>query len=123
MRLVRFQQKPSENRIGVMIDSFRFAELSAPKSSEPILDYVQDTKSEAKANLSLDAAKKQIADSGEKNPKGVFNLDKVAVLPPISRPTKIICMGGNFSDHLQEGATSLPPFPISFLKSPTSLVG
>src|SRR5207302_8835447 len=38
-------------------------------------------------------------------------------------PTKIICMGGNFSDHLQEGSTSLPPFPISFLKSPTSLVG
>src|SRR5437660_5681930 len=32
-------------------------------------------------------------------------------------------MGGNFSDHLQEGSTSLPPFPISFLKSPTSLVG
>jgi 2-keto-4-pentenoate hydratase/2-oxohepta-3-ene-1,7-dioic acid hydratase in catechol pathway len=123
MRLVRFQQKPSENRIGVMIDSIRFAELSAPKNSEPILDYVQDTKSEAKANLSLDAAKKQIADTGEKNPKGVFNLDKVTVLPPISRPTKIICMGGNFSDHLQEGATSLPPFPISFLKSPTSLVG
>src|SRR5207302_9583614 len=44
-------------------------------------------------------------------------------LPPISRPTKIICMGGNFSNHLQEGSTSLPPFPISFLKSPTSLVG
>ncbi len=123
MRLVRFQQKPSENRIGVMIDSIRFAELSAPKNSEPILDYAQDAKSEAKANLSLDAAKKQIAGSGEKNPKGVFNLDKVTVLPPISRPTKIICMGGNFSDHLQEGATSLPLFPISFLKSPTSLVG
>jgi 2-keto-4-pentenoate hydratase/2-oxohepta-3-ene-1,7-dioic acid hydratase in catechol pathway len=32
-------------------------------------------------------------------------------------------MGGNFSDHLAEGKSSLPPFPISFLKSPTSLVG
>src|SRR5256886_14212173 len=32
-------------------------------------------------------------------------------------------MGGNFSDHLAEGSSSLPPFPISFLKSPTSLVG
>src|SRR5260370_14731501 len=123
MKLIRFQQKPSENRIGVMIDSSRFTELSDSKNSEPILDFLQDPKSETKAHQTVEAAKKQIADSGEKNPKGVFNLDKVTVLPPIARPTKIICMGGNFSDHLQEGATSLPPFPISFLKSPTSLVG
>src|SRR5437899_13047993 len=123
MRLLRFQQKPSENRIGIMIDAARFAELGAPKNSEPILDFLQDQKSEAKADQTVEAAKKQITDSGEKNPKGSFNLDKLTVLPPVSRPTKIICMGGNFSDHLQEGSTSLPPFPISFLKSPTSLVG
>src|SRR6266571_3554059 len=104
MRLVRFQQKPSENRMGIMIDSARLVELSASKNSEPILDYLQDPKREAKANQTLEAAKKQIADSVEKTPKGVFNLDKVTVLPPISRPTKIICMGGNFSDHLQEGS-------------------
>jgi len=53
----------------------------------------------------------------------VIGLDSVTVLPPIARPTKIICLGGNFSDHLQEGSASLPPFPVSFLKSPTSLVG
>jgi len=122
MRLVRFQQKPSENRIGVMIDPVRLVELSVAKNSEPILDFLQDPKSEAKANQAVEAARKQPADS-EKSQKGVFNLDKVTVLPPIARPTKIICMGGNFSDHLQEGSTSLPPFPISFLKSPTSLVG
>jgi 2-keto-4-pentenoate hydratase/2-oxohepta-3-ene-1,7-dioic acid hydratase in catechol pathway len=123
MRLLRFQQKPSENRIGIMIDTARFVELAASKNSEPILDFLQDPKREAKANQTLETAKKQLVDPGEKNPKGIFNLDKVTVLPPISRPTKIICMGGNFSDHLQEGSSSLPPFPISFLKSPTSLVG
>src|SRR5882762_7112742 len=122
MRLLRFQQKPSENRIGVMIDSSRFAELNASKNSEPILDFLQGPKSEAKADQAVEAVKKQTADS-EKSQKVVFNLDKVTVLPPNARPTKIICMGGNFSDHLQEGSTSLPPFPISFLKSPTSLVG
>src|SRR5467141_2986757 len=122
MRLLRFQQKPSENRIGVMIDSARLVELSVAKNSEPLLDFLQDPKSEAKANQAVEAVRKQTADS-EKSQKVVFNLDKVTVLPPIARPTKIICMGGNFSDHLQEGSTSLPPFPISFLKSPTALVG
>src|SRR5882672_830103 len=122
MRLVRFQQKPSENRIGVMIDPVRLVELSVAKNSEPLLDFLQDPKGEGKANQAVEAARKQTADS-ERSLKGVFNLDKVTVLPPIARPTKIICMGGNFSDHLQEGSTSLPSFPISFLKSPTSLVG
>src|SRR6266516_3555596 len=80
MRLLRFQQKPSENRIGIMVDSARFAELGTSKNSEPILEFLQDPKREAKANQTLEAAKKQIVDSGEKNPKGVFNLDKVTLL-------------------------------------------
>src|SRR5207249_4966916 len=74
MRLLRFQQKPSENRIGIMIDSARFVELGASKNSEPILEFLQDPKREAKANQTLEAAKKQFADSGEKNPKGVVKL-------------------------------------------------
>jgi 2-keto-4-pentenoate hydratase/2-oxohepta-3-ene-1,7-dioic acid hydratase in catechol pathway len=122
MRIVRFQQKPSENRIGVMIDSTRFAELTPAKDPEPVLSFLQDAKCETKAEQALQNAKKQPASSSETR-KSVFELDRVTVLPPISRPTKIICMGGNFSDHLQEGSSSLPPFPISFLKSPTALVG
>src|SRR5437870_960689 len=59
--------------MGIMIDSARFAELGSSKNSEPILDFLQDPKSEAKANQTLEAAKKQIGDSREENPKGVFN--------------------------------------------------
>jgi len=124
MRLVRFQQKPDENRIGVMLDKTRIAELSTPKVAEPILGFLQDPKHEAKATQALDIATKQVGHHpGEKPPKSVFDLESVKVLPPVARPTKIICMGGNFSDHLQEGSASLPAFPVSFLKSPTSLVG
>lgn len=123
MRLIRFQQKPSENRIGVMVDNTRLAELPWPKSQEPILEFLKDPKHEAKATQVLANVSKHGAKADDENAKGIFPLEEVAVLPPIARPTKIICMGGNFSDHLQEGSTSLPPFPISFLKSPTALVG
>lgn len=124
MRLVRFQQVPSENRIGVMIDNSTIAELSSSKASEPILDFLQDPKHEAKAAQASEGWRKQgTTHAGGKGSKGILAIDDVTVLPPIARPTKIICMGGNFSDHLQEGSTSLPPFPISFLKSPTALVG
>ena len=123
MRLVRFRQKPFENRIGIMIDSTRFAEIPAPKGSEPLLEFLGDPKHEERAMQTIEVARRQIERPGERGAKGVFELDKVMMLPPISRPAKIICMGGNFSDHLQEGSASLPPFPISFLKSPTALTG
>src|SRR2546427_4285241 len=97
MRLLRFQQKPSENRIGIMIDSARFAELGTSKNSEPILEFLQDPKREAKANQTLEAGKKQITYSGEKKPKGAVNLEKGTILPPISPPKKIICIARNFS--------------------------
>lgn len=105
-----------------MIDNSRIAELPSTRATEPILDFLKDPKHEAKASQVLESSRKQ-ANTVGKNSKGIFAIEDVTVLPPIARPTKIICMGGNFSDHLQEGSTTLPPFPISFLKSPTSLVG
>ena len=106
-----------------MVDNTHLAELPAPKSQEPILEFLKDPKREAKAAQALTNLSKLGSKEGSEDSKGTFDLEKVTVLPPVARPAKIICMGGNFSDHLQEGSTSLPPFPISFLKSPTALVG
>ena len=123
MRLVRFQQKTGENRIGVMVGANYVTEITGTKVSfEPLLDFLNDPKAESKARLAADSAKKNL-NGGKQSERGYWSLDSVTVLPPIAHPTKIICMGGNFSDHLVEGSSSLPPFPISFLKSPTSLVG
>src|SRR5207245_10585059 len=94
----------------------------AKASSRPQLHFLKEPKSESKARLAVDSAKKNL-DRGKQNERGYCSLDSVTVLPPIAHPTQIICMGGNFSDHLAEGSSSLPPFPISFLKAPTSLVG
>ena len=106
-----------------MVGSNHLAEITGVKTSfEPILDFLKDPKAESKAQLATDSAKKHF-DEDKQDKKGYWSLDSVTVLPPIAHPTKIICMGGNFSDHLAEGSSSLPPFPISFLKSPTSLVG
>jgi len=123
VRLVRFQQKIGENRLGVIVGANHLVEITGAKtSSEPILDFLKDPKAESKAHLAADSAKKRF-DEDQQDKKGYWSLDSVTVLPPIARPTKIICMGGNFSDHLAEGSSSLPSFPISFLKAPTSLVG
>ncbi|MBE9583431.1 fumarylacetoacetate hydrolase family protein [Mucilaginibacter sp. JRF] len=42
---------------------------------------------------------------------------------PIARPSKIVCIGLNYADHAHETDAPLPPEPVIFFKSTTSLVG
>lgn len=42
---------------------------------------------------------------------------------PVSRPSKIICVGLNYADHARETNAAIPAEPIIFFKSTTSLAG
>jgi 2-keto-4-pentenoate hydratase/2-oxohepta-3-ene-1,7-dioic acid hydratase in catechol pathway len=56
-----------------------------------------------------------------------FSSEKVKLKAPVPRPGKIIHTAGNFREHAKEGKTSGWEFPmpqwISFLKSPSAIVG
>ncbi len=72
MRLVRFQQKTGENRIGVMTGADHVTEITGVKvSPEPLLDFLKDPKAESKAQLAADSAKKQFR-RGETKREGVL---------------------------------------------------
>ena len=43
--------------------------------------------------------------------------------PPIARPSKLICIGLNYSDHATESKMQLPSEPVVFFKSTTAIVG
>jgi 2,4-didehydro-3-deoxy-L-rhamnonate hydrolase len=58
------------------------------------------------------------------------NRDKLQPLPegirlghPFARPSKIICIGLNYSDHAKESNLAVPAEPVVFFKSTTSLCG
>lgn len=42
---------------------------------------------------------------------------------PVARPSKIICIGLNYSDHATESKMQLPPEPVIFFKATTAIVG
>lgn len=42
---------------------------------------------------------------------------------PIARPSKIVCIGLNYADHANETNAPIPPEPVIFMKSTTSLCG
>ncbi|VCU70796.1 Ureidoglycolate lyase [Pigmentiphaga humi] len=43
-------------------------------------------------------------------------------LPPMARPTKIICVGLNYADHTKESKYEQPDYPTLFLRLHTTLV-
>lgn len=44
-------------------------------------------------------------------------------LPPLSRPSKILCVGLNYRDHSVETGMKLPDYPTIFARFPSCLVG
>jgi 2,4-didehydro-3-deoxy-L-rhamnonate hydrolase len=43
--------------------------------------------------------------------------------PPVTRPSKIVCIGLNYRDHAAETRAEAPKEPVLFFKATTSLVG
>lgn len=107
MKLIRFGN-PGAEKPGVIIDGKYF------DVSEFISDY--DEKFFADNGLGL---LNRIA--------GEIKLKEAAagvrLGPPIARPSKLICIGLNYSDHATESNMQLPSEPVIFFKSTTAVVG
>ena len=41
----------------------------------------------------------------------------------VARPSKIVCVGLNYTDHAKESGMEIPKEPIIFFKSTTALIG
>lgn len=59
--------------------------------------------------------------------KGIYNLNEIDVeksifLPPSISPSKIICLGLNYSDHAREVGRPIPVKPNLFSKAPSALI-
>jgi acylpyruvate hydrolase len=76
------------------------------------------------ANLDAHIAAGTLADAGAKAAAGEA-VDEAALsfLPPVVRPSKIICLGLNYRDHAEESGMAIPDFPVLFARFPSSLMG
>ena len=111
MRLVSFGEKGHE-RVGVAVDGdildLVTADVSLPDSVVGILE--QDA---------FDAVARAV-ESG----RGTRISEKgVRLGAPITRPSKIVCVGLNYHDHAAEQNVSLPEHPLLFSKASSSVIG
>src|SRR5437879_7029173 len=49
--------------------------------------------------------------------------DGVRLGPPLSRPSKIVCVGLNYRDHARESGMAVPDEPVLFFKATTAITG
>jgi 2-keto-4-pentenoate hydratase/2-oxohepta-3-ene-1,7-dioic acid hydratase in catechol pathway len=66
----------------------------------------------------LNSAHDRVSSTGE-----VAEEHSLTFLPPLVRPSKIICLGLNYADHAAEGGFTPPSFPTLFARFPSSLIG
>ena len=107
MKLIRFGETGKE-KPGVIIDDVWF------DVSENIRDYDEDFL----GNDGLSLLKTIIS---EKTLKEISR--DIRLGPPIVRPSKIVCIGLNYSDHATESKMQLPPEPVIFFKATSAIVG
>lgn len=54
---------------------------------------------------------------------GIFSKHEVHIGPPVLHPKKIICVGLNYADHINEMKRDLPTHPVVFAKFENTLMG
>jgi 2-keto-4-pentenoate hydratase/2-oxohepta-3-ene-1,7-dioic acid hydratase in catechol pathway len=56
--------------------------------------------------------------------RGIFYEEReITRLAPVTRPSKIICLGLNYRDHAIESGVKIPTEPVVFSKYPTAVIG
>lgn len=110
MRFTTFEFEGKE-RFGALFDG-EVADISAVSGAPAsLLEAIREDKS------GLDAAARAAASAPR------IPLDRIAFLPVIPRPGKIVCLGLNYTAHAAEGGREKPDYPNFFMRSATSLVG
>lgn len=52
-----------------------------------------------------------------------MKIEDLTLLPPVTDPETIVCLGLNYYDHAKEGGREKPEYPWFFLRTPGSLIG
>jgi 2,4-diketo-3-deoxy-L-fuconate hydrolase len=110
MKLIRYGE-PGRERPGVIMEDATRLDISTLVSDYDEAFFATDGLSRLKHWLKENAA------SAPRVPRSV------RLGSPIARPSKIVCVGVNFRDHVKETQAEIPKEPVIFFKATTSLVG
>lgn len=110
MKLIRFGEVGQE-RPGVQLSNGQRIDVTA---------FGQDYTEEFFGNDGLERLSEWLI----KNEKECPKISDIARLgPPLTRPSKIVCVGLNYAQHAAESGMAVPKEPVLFFKSTSAIVG
>lgn len=110
MKLIRFG-KINEEKPGVLLADGTKLDVSA---------FVKDYDEAFFGSNGIDNLREWLDNNHENCPKVG---DDVRLGPPMSRPSKIVCVGLNYAKHAAESGMDIPEEPVLFFKASSAIVG
>lgn len=111
MRLVNFQAEDGV-RIGV-VNGDKVIDLSSVESTAP---------RDIQAVISDNALHELQVIADKASDKDMHDIDSLSLTVPIRSPGKILCLGLNYMEHVNEGIFEKQPFPTIFMRTATSMI-
>lgn len=111
MRLVNFQAEDGV-RIGVVTGD-KVIDLSSVESTAP---------RDIQAVISDNALHELQVIADKASDKDMHDIDSLSLTVPIRAPGKILCLGLNYMEHVNEGIFEKQPFPTIFMRTATSMI-
>ena len=115
MRLISFRSDPGETLAVVTEDRWMAAASLVPGGPSTMAGLLAGGAPALEA-LRAAAATVRIADLGEP-------LDGLELLAPVPRPGKVVAIGRNYREHVDEEGTDPPRAPLVFAKWSTAVIG
>ena len=115
MKLLSFSAG-GDSRLGVLLADGSIADVCRADSEIP-------TAIKCLFAAGADAMERVKAAAAGIAPENVLSQSDVDIGPPIPDPGKILCIGINYKDHIEETNSETPEFPVVFAKYANTIVG
>ena len=110
MKLIRFGEKNKE-KPGIQLDDDRRIDVSS---------FIDDYDENFIYKIGIKKLRSWLNKNKEKCP--IID-NNIRIGPPISRPSKIVCVGLNYAKHAAESGMKIPDEPVLFFKSSSAITG
>ena len=110
MKLIRFGEKNKE-KPGIQLDDDHRIDISS---------FINDYDENFFYKIGIEKLRNWLNKNKEKCP--IID-NNIRIGPPISRPSKIVCVGLNYAKHAAESGMDIPDEPVLFFKSSSAITG
>ena len=110
MKLIRFGEKNKE-KPGIQLDDDQRLDVSS---------FIDDYDENFFYKIGIEKLRNWLNKNKEKCP--IID-NNIRIGPPISRPSKIVCVGLNYAKHAAESGMNIPDEPVLFFKSSSAITG